>query len=194
MIHLVDLFMGLFHVELNPGKSMYAAINVPADDNRTIGLYRAVEGVDTFVPLQRVAHHAGYRYLGIMLQPDGHWGAMAATVMGKVRAWTTQVARSQLPVDQAIMVLKSVVGGLMNYVLRAAPLARTVMESIDKLVAAAIFKCAGLARGRRTAWAFMAVADGGFGACSAVIMQRSIVLETVLTWLNGPSPTNGPTR
>lgn len=186
MVHLIDLFMGLFHVELNPGKSMYAAIN--ADTNAHIGLYRPVDGIETFVPLQRVANNAGYRYLGIMLQPDGGWGAMTAVVIGKVRAWATQVARARLPIDQATMVLKSVVGGLLNYVLRAAPLAATTMTSIDKMVAAALYKCAGLARGRRTAWAFMPVTDGGFGAASAVIMRRSIVLETVLTWLNGQEP------
>ena len=130
----------------------------------------------------------GYRYLGIMLQPDGGWGAMTAVVIGKVRAWATQVARARLPIDQATMVLKSVVGGLLNYVLSAAPLAAATMTSIDKMVAAALYKCAGLARGRRTAWAFMPVTEGGFGAASAVIMRRSIVLETVLTWLNGQEP------
>ena len=58
------------------------------------------------------------------------------------------------------------------------------MERIDKLVAAALFRCAGLAKGRRTAWAFVTRDDGGMGACSAATLRRAIVLETVLTWLN----------
>ena len=181
-VHLVDIFLAAFDVELNPGKSMYAAIN--SDRERTIGLYRFVEGEKTMVPLQTVPHNQGYRYLGIMMQPNGGWQAMTSTVMGKIRAWTSQVARSKLAVDHAVMILRSVVGGYLQYVLSAAPLGNIIMERIDKLVAAAIFKCAGLTRGRRTAWAFVDGKMGGFGATSAVSLRRAIVLETVLTKLN----------
>ena len=82
------------------------------------------------------------------------------------------------------MILRSVVGGYLTYVLSAAPLGNAVMERIDKMVAAAIFKCAGLAKGRRTAWTFVDGKQGGFGATSAVSLRRAIVLETVLTKLN----------
>lgn len=181
-VHLVDIFLAAFNVELNPGKSMYAAIN--CDRERTIGLYRFVDGEKTLVPLQTVPQTQGFRYLGIMMQPNGGWQAMTSTVMGKIRAWTAQVARSDLAVDHAVMILRSVVGGYLTYVLSAAPLGNAVMERIDKLVAAAIFKCAGLARGRRTAWAFVDGKLGGFGATSAVSLRRAVVLETVLTKLN----------
>lgn len=181
-VHLIDIFLAAFDVELNPGKSMYAAIN--CEQERQIGLYRFVDGVKTLVPLQTVPQTQGFRYLGIMMQPNGGWQAMTATVMGKIRAWTAQVGRSQLAVDHAVMILRSVVGGYLNYVLSAAPLGNTVMERIDKLVAAAIFKCAGLAKGRRTAWAFVDGKMGGFGATSAVSLRRAIVLDTVLTKLN----------
>jgi hypothetical protein len=181
-VDLVDIFLAAFDVELNPGKSMYAAIN--SDRERTIGLYRFVEGKKTMVPLQTVPQTQGYRYLGIMMQPNGGWQAMTATVMGKIRAWTSQVARSKLAVDHAVMILRSVVGGYLQYVLSAAPLGNIIMERIDKLVAAAIFKCAGLTRGRRTAWAFVDGKMGGFGATSAVSLRRAVVLETVLTKLN----------
>jgi hypothetical protein len=181
-VHLIDIFLAAFDVELNPGKSMYAAIN--CEQERQIGLYRFVDGVKTLVPLQTVPQTQGFRYLGIMMQPNGGWQAMTATVMGKIRAWTAQVGRSLLAVDHAVMILRSVVGGYLNYVLSAAPLGNTVMERIDKLVAAAIFKCAGLAKGRRTAWAFVDGKMGGFGATSAVSLRRAIVLDTVLTKLN----------
>jgi hypothetical protein len=82
------------------------------------------------------------------------------------------------------MVMRSVVGGLLNYVLSAAPLPHTTMQQIDKLVAATLFKCAGMASGRRTAWAFLPVSDGGLGATSAATLRRAIVLNTVLTRLN----------
>ena len=119
-----------------------------------------------------------------MMQPNGGWQSMTSTVMEKIRAWTAQVARSDLAVDHAVMILRSVVGGYLTYVLSAAPLGNAVMERIDKMVAAAIFKCAGLAKGRRTAWAFVDGKQGGFGATSAVSLRRAIVLETVLTKLN----------
>jgi hypothetical protein len=96
-----------------------------------------------------------------MMQPNGGWQAMTATVMGKIRAWTAQIARSGVTVDNAVMILRSVVGGYLQYVLTAAPLGNIIMERIDKMVAAAIFKCAGLTKGRRTAWAFV---DGKQGA------------------------------
>ena len=68
---------------------------------------------------------------------------MAAAVMCKIRAWTRQVSKAQIPVDQAVMILRSVVGGLLNYVLTAAPLSNTLMEKIDKLTAASILKVPG---------------------------------------------------
>ena len=188
MVALIDEFLMLFHVELNPGKSMYAVISPRPGDTRQVVLEREIDGETHFVALQRVAQDQGYRYLGVMLQPDGGWQAMTAVVMGKIRNWACQVARSGLPLDQATMVMRSVVGGLLNYVLRAAPLSAQCMERIDKLVAAALFRCAGLAKGRRTAWAFTTRQDGGMGACSAVILRRAVVLETVLTWLNGSDP------
>ena len=181
-VHLVDIFLAAFDVELNPGKSMYAAINCTGE--RTIGLYRFVDGQKTLVPLQTVPQTQGFRYLGIMMQPNGGWQAMTATVMGKIRAWTAQISRSGVTVDNAVMILRSVVGGYLQYVLTAAPLGNVIMERIDKMVAAAIFKCAGLTKGRRTAWAFVDGKLGGFGATSAVSLRRAVVLETVLTKLN----------
>jgi hypothetical protein len=55
------------------------------------------------------------------------------------------------------------------------------MERIDKLVAAALYKCAGVAAGRSTLWAFL---PEGFGALSAVVLRRAVVVERVLTLLN----------
>jgi hypothetical protein len=154
------------------------------DSARQIGLYRQVQGVTVFVPLQRVEAHDSYRYLGIMLQPDGRWQAMESVVLTKVRTWASKVRQVRLPVDQAVMVLRSVVGGLLNYVLTAAPLSDACMRKVDKMVAAAIFSCAGLARGRRTTWAFLPQSAGGFGATSAVVLRKAVVLEKVLSWLN----------
>ena len=185
IVFLIDSFMMAFDVELSPKKSVLAFVApTPEDATRAIGVYRTVDGVRVFLPLQRIETHSSYRYLGIMMQPDGQWRAMEAVVMAKVRAWTAKVRRVLLPVDQAVMVLRSVVGGLLNYVLTAAPLSERCMIKIDKLVAAAIFACAGLARGRRTAWAFLATNRGGFGATSAVVLRRAVVLEKVLSWLN----------
>lgn len=186
IVSLVDSFLAAYGVDLNPSKSMYAKIN--SKDARAIVIYREQNGSRIAVPLQEVAATQGYRYLGIMLQPDGGWQSMAATVMCKIRAWTRQISKAQIPVDQAVMVMRSVVGGLLNYVLTAAPLSNALMEKIDKLTAAAIFSCAGLARGRRTAWAFRSAATGGFGATSAVILRRAIIIEKVATWLNAHSP------
>ena len=59
-VDLVDIFLAAFDVELNPGKSMYAANN--SDRERTIGLYRFVEGNKTMVPLQTVPQTQGFRY------------------------------------------------------------------------------------------------------------------------------------
>ena len=58
------------------------------------------------------------------------------------------------------------------------------MEKIDKLVAAALFRCAGLAKGRRTAWAFVDMEHGGFGMLSATTLRRMVVVEAVLARLN----------
>ena len=163
-------------------------MKINSKDARAIVIYRESNGARVAVPLQEVAATQGYRYLGIMMQPDGGWQSMAATVLCKIRAWTRQVSKAQMPVDQAVMVLRSVVGGLLNYVLTAAPLSNTLMEKIDKLTAASIFSCAGLARGRRTSWAFRPVLKGGFGASSAVILRRAVIIEKVATWLNAHSP------
>ena len=177
------LFLACFDVELNPSKSMFVQIGPRTD--HVLGLYRYVDGVaNVFVPLPEVTGACSYRYLGILFQPDGGWHAMGAAVMGKVRNWCTQVTKARLPVDQAAMVLRSVVHGLLNYVLSAAPLKSTVMERIDKLVAASLFSCAGLPRGRRTAWAFVSLEQGGLGALSATSLRRMVVLETVLARLN----------
>ena len=182
IISLIDSFLAAFGVDLNPSKSMYVKIN--SKDTRPIVIYRLKNEERIAVPLQEVANSQGYRYLGIMMQPDGGWQSMAAAVMCKIRAWTRQVSKAQIPVDQAVMILRSVVGGLLNYVLTAAPLSNTLMEKIDKLTAASIFKSAGLARGRRTAWAFRSASKGGFGATSAVILRRAVIIEKVATWLN----------
>ena len=109
---------------------------------------------------------------------------MTAAVMGKVRNWCAQVAKARLAVDQAALVLRSVVHGLLNYVLMAAPLSSTVMMRIDKLVAAALFRCAGLPRGRRTAWAFVDCEHGGLGMLSATSLRRMVVVESVLARMN----------
>ena len=185
-VTLIDRFMAAFDVELSPKKSLVAITSPgPRDAHRAISIRREVAGKEVLLPLQRVEHHDSYRYLGIMLQPDGRWQAMESVVLNKVRAWTTKVRQVSLPVDQAVMVLRSVVGGLLNYVLTAAPLSEVCMRKIDKMVAAAVFSCAGLARGRRTTWAFLPLREGGFGATSAQTLRRAVVLEKVLSWLNG---------
>lgn len=178
-MHLIDLFLDCFGVELNPSKSMYAHIG-PAD-SRCIGLWRMVNGNRLWVPLQKIPPGGHFRYLGILLQPNGSWQAMTAHVLAKVRTWAAQVAHARLPIDQAVTVLRSVVGGLLQYVLSAAPLSLRCMERIDKLVAAALYKCAGVAAGRSTLWAFL---PEGFGALSAVVLRRAVVVERVLTLLN----------
>ena len=178
-LHLVDHFLAAFGVELNPGKSMY--VHVGGTDTQCVGLWRQVDGARVWVPLQKIPPKGHFRYLGILLQPNGQWQAMAAHVLAKVRTWTAQVAQAKLPVDQAVLVLRSVVGGLLQYVLSAAPLSHSCMERIDKLVAASLYQCAGLARGRATAWAFL---PEGFGALSAVTLRRAVVVERVLTLLN----------
>lgn len=179
-LHLIDLFLDAFGVELNPGKSMYAHVGGDPDD-RCVGLWRSVQGARVWVPLAKVAPKGHFRYLGILLQPNGQWKAMTAHVLAKVRTWTAQVAQAKLPIDQAVLVLRSVVGGLLQYVLSAAPLSLRCMQRIDKLVAAALYKCAGVAKGRNTQWAFL---PEGFGALSAVTLRRAVVLERMLTVLN----------
>ena len=109
---------------------------------------------------------------------------MTATVLGKVRNWCAQVAKARMAVDQAALVLRSVVHGLLNYVLTAAPLSSTVMVRIDKLIAAALFRCAGLPRGRRTAWAFVDCEHGGLGMLSATTLRRMVVVESLLAKMN----------
>jgi hypothetical protein len=179
-MHLIDLFLDSFGVELNPAKSMYAHIGGQSD-SRCIGLWRTLHGQRYWVPLQKIAPNGHFRYLGILLQPNGSWQAMTAHVVAKVRTWASQVAQAQLPIDQAVTVLRSVVGGLLQYVLSAAPLSHRCMERLDKLVAAALYKCAGVAAGRSTLWAFL---PEGFGALSAVVLRRAVILERVLTLLN----------
>jgi hypothetical protein len=179
-LHLVDHFLEAYGVELNPSKSMYAHIG-GAPDDQCVGLWRFVEGQRVWVPLQKIPPNGHFRYLGILIQPNGAWHAMTAHVMAKVRTWAAQVAQAQLPLDQAVMVLRSVVGGLLQYVLCAAPLSLRCMQRFDKLVAAALYKCAGVAKGRSTLWAFL---PEGFGALSAVVLRRAVVLERVLTLLN----------
>jgi hypothetical protein len=75
-------------------------------------------------------------------------------------------------------------------VLTAAPLSDVCLGKVDKMVAAAIFSCAGLAKGRRTTWAFLPQSEGGFGATSARTLRRAVVLEKVLSWLNGEAYTH----
>ena len=182
LTHLLDIFLQCFDVELNPTKSMF--IQIGQRTGHQLGLYRWLDGARIWVPLPEVQGSASYRYLGILFQPDGGWQAMKAAVMGKVRNWCSQVSKARLPVDQAAMVLRSVVHGLLQYVLLAAPLPISLMEKIDKLVAAALFRCAGLAKGRRTAWAFVDMEHGGFGMLSATTLRRMVVVEAVLARLN----------
>ena len=61
-------------------------MKINSKDTRPIVIYRLKNEERIAVPLQEVGNSQGYRYLGIMMQPDGGWQAMAAAVMCKIRA------------------------------------------------------------------------------------------------------------
>ena len=65
-----------------------------------------------------------------------------------------------------------------------------IMERIDKMVAASLFRCAGLPRGRRTAWAFVDFDHGGLGMLSATTLRRMVVVESVLVRMNAAALIN----
>ena len=184
-LSLVSQFLGLYGVELHPKKSFYVPVNVKRQGkNNNIGLWRETEGQRQFVPLPIVAQSEACRYLGIWLQADGGWDTMTQVVKDKVKGWTRAVVKHKLPLHHAVMALRSTVGGLLRYVLTAAPLSESALVEIDRMVAKALWASAGVAQRRSTAWAFLTQKDGGLGALSVVQLQRELAITEGLTALN----------
>ena len=92
LVILVDRFLSLFGIQLEPSKSTLIKVG----DKRTavwrpdevISLPRVdAHGVTLHIPIQRAEPGAATRYLGAWLQGDGGWGCMQAVVRRKVNTW-----------------------------------------------------------------------------------------------------------
>ena len=191
-LHLVDKYLRLFGVDLQPDKSIVMKVGGAGtaagqqwlEEER---LY--VERPEGRQELRRAGRREGVRYLGAMLQADGKWGAAERDLKRKVQAWCSAVERADVTVGQAARLLQSSVGGLVQYLAQATGIGEACYRAVDRRVGMALGRKVKLPRWMgsgtdRTAAVFTPAREGGMGMESAVTRQRKVVVGSVLTWLN----------
>ena len=138
LVALVDRFLALFGISLQPSKSTLVKVGDARtavwQDDEVVSLPRVdAHGVVAMVPIQRAAPSEATRYLGAWIQGDGGWTAMQAVVRRKVSTWLTalRLAGRGTSASQAALFLSATVGGYLRYVFSAAPLPESLARSID---------------------------------------------------------------
>ena len=144
---LIDHFLRLFGVDLNPAKSIVMKVGGSKADAQWRPEERLwVEREDGRKELRRAGRHEGVPYLGAKMQADGRWGAAERDIRRKVEGWCARVERSSLTLGQSARVLQSAVGGAVQYAAQAMPLSDDCLRAIDRRVGRAVGRKAGLSK------------------------------------------------
>ena len=194
LVLLVDRFLSLFGVSLQPDKSAVVKVgsgrSAEWSDTENISLPRtSPEGIATKVAIHRAAPSEGTRYLGVWLQGDGRWGSMKAKVRKKVSSWLSDLAAAGRGVSasRASLFTAATIGGYLRYVFSAAPLPESLATAIDKSIGRAVAGRTGAGVGENTFIcpldAALPVGEDGLGAFSAVALRRSVILSKTLVRL-----------
>ena len=195
LVALVDRFLALFGIALQPAKSTLIKVGDKRSalwrPDETVSLPRVdAQGVTTLVPIQRAAPEEATRYLGAWLQGNGGWGTMQAVVRRKVNVWLTALrsAGRGVSASQAALFLSATVGGYLRYVFAAAPLPESLARGIDLRLGRAVAGRTGASVGSN---AFICPMDAvlprsldGLEVFSAVALWRSVTVTKMLTRLN----------
>jgi len=194
-VALVDRFLALFGISLQPSKSTLVKVGDARtavwQDDEVVSLPRVdAHGVVAMVPIQRAAPSEATRYLGAWIQGDGGWTAMQAVVRRKVSTWLTalRLAGRGISASQAALFLSATVGGYLRYVFSAAPLPESLARSIDGQLGRAVAGRTGAGVGANT---FICPMDAvlprsldGLEMFSAVALWRDVTVTKMLTRLN----------
>jgi hypothetical protein len=116
LLSLVDRYLSLFGVSLNPSKSVAMKIGGEWGSAEKLTLTQDKQGQRVQVPIHLAEQDEGVRYLGVWIQADGGWETMHAKVEARTAHWMQALRAAGRGVSawQAAHFLKATVGGYLR--------------------------------------------------------------------------------